>query len=52
MDHRPFPGHRWTFRMFAKIVVKGEGQHPLYQMLTRTMAESAGKEGNPLSKVR
>jgi len=29
-----------TFRMFAKIVVKGEGQHPLYRFLT-------DKETNP-----
>ena len=34
-----------TFPMFEKIVVKGEGQHPLYQFLTskETNPEHAGK---------
>jgi glutathione peroxidase len=36
------------FPMFAKIVVKGFEQHPLYQALTDALPESQGKEGNPM----
>jgi glutathione peroxidase len=31
-----------TFPMFSKIVVKGEGKHPLYQALTAAKAETVG----------
>ncbi len=34
-----------TFPLFAKLDVKGEGQHPLYSVLTET-ADDAGKAGN------
>lgn len=36
------------FPMFEKIVVKGEGRHPLYEYLTRVAPESIGKKGNPM----
>lgn len=36
------------FPMFEKIVVKGEGQHPLYQALTQAQPEPQGKAGNPM----
>jgi glutathione peroxidase len=34
-----------TFPMFAKLDVKGEGQHPLYSILGET-ADDSGKAGN------
>ncbi len=34
-----------TFPLFAKLDVKGEGQHPLYSLLSET-ADDAGKAGN------
>jgi glutathione peroxidase len=34
-----------TFPMFAKIKVRGSGQHPLYAELTKT-ADAGGKAGN------
>jgi glutathione peroxidase len=34
--------------MFEKIVVKGEGQHPLYHTLTRAQPKPVGTEGNPM----
>lgn len=34
-----------TFPLFAKLDVKGEGQHPLYAILTES-ADDAGKAGN------
>jgi glutathione peroxidase len=36
------------FPMFEKIVVKGEGQHPLYQYLTTTKPNATLKEGGTL----
>lgn len=33
------------FPMFEKIVVKGEGQHPLYRHLTQTQPSAIQKEG-------
>jgi glutathione peroxidase len=36
------------FQMFEKIVVKGEGQHPLYTYLTETKPEATTKEGGNL----
>jgi glutathione peroxidase len=36
------------FPMFEKIVVKGEGQHPLYNYLTTTKPEATMKEGGTL----
>ncbi len=36
------------FPMFEKIVVKGEGKHPLYTYLTQTRKTSLGKEGSDL----
>ncbi len=35
-----------TFPMFAKIVVKGEGQHPLYAALTHDKPEAKGLPGS------
>jgi glutathione peroxidase len=35
-----------TFPLFAKIVVKGEGQHPLYAELTRARPEARGLPGS------
>jgi glutathione peroxidase len=35
------------FPMFEKIVVKGEGQHPLYKFLTEEKPEAQQKEGAP-----
>lgn len=32
------------FPLFAKIVVKGEDQHPLYRFLTQAIAEPIGKQ--------
>ena len=34
------------FPMFSKIVVKGEGQHPLYQHLTQTLPEARFPTGS------
>lgn len=34
-----------TFPLFAKIVVKGPGQHPLYAALTRTQPDAAKEPG-------
>jgi glutathione peroxidase len=34
-----------TFPLFAKLDVKGEGQHPLYSLLSET-ADDSGKAGN------
>jgi glutathione peroxidase len=34
-----------TFPLFAKLDVKGDGQHPLYSLLSET-ADDAGKAGN------
>lgn len=36
------------FPMFEKIVVKGEGQHPLYHTLTSAQPKPVGTEGNPM----
>lgn len=36
------------FPMFEKIVVKGEGQHPLYSYLTETITESTMKPNGTL----
>ena len=36
------------FPMFEKIVVKGEGQHPLYHYLTTTKPSATMKEGGTL----
>lgn len=36
------------FPMFEKIVVKGEGQHPLYHTLTSAQPQPVGTEGNPM----
>jgi glutathione peroxidase len=36
------------FPMFEKIVVKGEGQHPLYSYLTETRPDARMKEGGNL----
>lgn len=36
------------FPMFSKIVVKGEGQHPLYQYLTTTKPEATMKPNGTL----
>ncbi|QUD89214.1 glutathione peroxidase [Phenylobacterium montanum] len=35
-----------TFPMFEKIVVKGEGQHPLYKALTAAVTEAVGAPDN------
>lgn len=35
-----------TFPLFAKIVVKGPGQHPLYAALTRVQPAAAGVPGS------
>jgi len=32
--------------MFSKLVVKGEGQHPLYKFLTEARPEALVKSGN------
>jgi len=34
------------FPMFSKLVVKGEGQHPLYKFLTEARPEALVKSGN------
>jgi glutathione peroxidase len=34
-----------TFPLFAKVDVKGDGQHPLYSLLSQT-ADDSGKAGN------
>ncbi|MBC7531376.1 MAG: redoxin domain-containing protein [Oligoflexus sp.] len=40
------------FPMFEKVVVKGEGQHPLYKYLTDTVPESVKKtDGNLESRL-
>ena len=39
------------FPMFSKMVVKGEGQHPLYQYLTKTKPDAVGKENSGLHKA-
>ena len=39
-----------SFPMFSKIVVKGEGQHPLYSELTRAKPEATTPEGSALRK--
>ncbi len=40
-----------TFPMFSKIVVKGEGQHPLYQSLTKAQPEATlGEAGDTFRK--
>lgn len=39
-----------AFPIFAKLVVKGPGQHPLYAYLTRAMPEQS-KKGSPILKV-
>lgn len=39
------------FPMFEKIVVKGEGQHPLYSFLTQKKPEAVQKEGGNLLKL-
>jgi glutathione peroxidase len=36
------------FPLFAKIVVKGEGQHPLYQYLTQARPEAQALSGSTL----
>ena len=36
------------FQMFQKIVVKGDGQHPLYRFLTETKPEATLKENGQL----
>lgn len=36
------------FPMFEKIIVKGEGQHPLYNYLTNTKPQTTMKEGGSL----
>ena len=38
------------FPMFAKIVVKGEGQHPLYQRLTAAIPTAQALEGGKLKE--
>ncbi len=35
-----------TFPLFSKIVVKGEGQHPLYAALTKTKPEASNLPGS------
>ena len=37
-----------SFPMFAKIIVKGEGQHPLYTELTRAQPTAVTPENSPL----
>jgi glutathione peroxidase len=39
------------FPMFEKIVVKGEGQHPLYQRLTALQPKAVQKPGGTLEKA-
>ena len=39
------------FPMFSKMVVKGEGQHPLYKYLTSTKPDAKGKEGSQLLEI-
>jgi len=36
-----------TFPLFAKIIVKGPGQHPLYAALTRARSAGAASRGQP-----
>ncbi len=38
------------FPMFEKIVVRGEGQHPLYKYLTETVPEAKKKPGGQLEE--
>ena len=38
------------FPMFSKIVVKGNGIHPLYKMLTSTKPQAFSKSGNDFEK--
>lgn len=38
------------FPMFAKIVVKGEGQHPLYKALTAALPQATANEDGALKK--
>jgi len=40
-----------NFPLFEKIVVKGEGQHPLYQYLTDTKKEAINKKDGNLLKL-
>jgi glutathione peroxidase len=41
------------FPMFSKVVVKGQGQHPLYQFLTTVKPETTLKpDGNLLSRLK
>jgi glutathione peroxidase len=41
-----------NFPLFEKIIVKGEGQHPLYQYLTETKKEAVNKkDGNLLKRL-
>lgn len=39
------------FPMFEKIVVKGEGQHPLYAYLTQTHKEALKKDNSKLMSI-
>lgn len=39
------------FPMFSKIVVKGEGQHPLYQFLTSKKSEATELPGGKLKTI-
>lgn len=39
------------FPIFQKIVVKGEGQHPLYNFLTQNKPDAVQKEGGKLLKI-
>lgn len=39
-----------TFPVFAKLVVKGQDQHPLYALLTRALPQQS-KKGSPFLKV-
>lgn len=39
------------FPMFEKIVVKGEGQHPLYAYLTQTQKEALKKDNSKLMSI-
>lgn len=39
------------FPVFEKIVVKGEGQHPLYQYLTSTKPKAVKKPGGTLEET-
>lgn len=40
-----------TFPMYAKIVVKGEGQHPLYRHLIEAMPQAEGDRDSGLRKT-